>query len=1225
MNKFLHNYWHLIINWFQKQFCKNRNNELSAINFYSLAPTDEVKNGGNYFNALSWALVNRETKNIKNIALTGSYGSGKSSILQSFQKKNSNKKLHFLNISLATFKEEKEIKDKTEGENLQRLIELSILQQLFYREKDQKLPDSRLKKITSFSLIKLLFFAFGCLVLILSFILLIKPTLLSSVFLNIEISKETKIVVHYISLIISIIGAFFIVLKSVRIFHNLKIRKLNINNAEIEISDNINKSVLNHNLEEILYFFEATPYNVVIIEDLDRFQETEIFTKLREINLLINNSKKIDKSVVFIYAIRDEMFSDKDRTKFFDFIIPVIPIINSSNSHEILQKEIKSIAENISDSLIDDISLFIDEMRVLYNIVNEFQIYKQLLSSKLNIDKLLSIVVYKNICPCDFVKLSNYEGDLYNIISKKQEYIKQQSDEIDKEITDHKNEIKRINELKIRDIKELRAAYVLQYVKLLNNIIAFRISSQDYSPADVIADDIFPYLLEDKVHYNYYTPHRNYSQMWNLQAGKTISHKFVDIEKAVNPQYTYEERAQLIEDWNNDKTQELRTKIDKLEKQKNELRTQKVGYLLSSRKLSVETKDNKQKLINLLLKNGYIDEDFLDYISLFHEGSLSKNDHTFLLNVKSQIDTDFNHNLDKVENLIKKIHIDDFKRDYILNYKLVDFILANGKYDKQKDAIFSILKNEIDKSIKFIDGYIDNGGNPQLFIKELYHYRISVFDFMYRASGVIDKKLAQYLKLIIENADISDIKETSIDSFLPVAISDNPNGNYNFFDLISDEARIIDVLKDFDIKFKYDFASQNISESIFDYIYENNHYRITVDLLRIVMQKKGEFNQVDFDTRNYYAINNSNCSNLVKHIEINIKNYVANVYLKLGNNTKEDETWLIKLLNNESLTHKEKTAIIQKTETKVSDLEKIDDIEIDNILLQNSKVASIWKNIIYNFNNTKEDAISEYIVAFLNNSRNAEMLSKSQIPKEPDESIAKKIARAIILNEEINNESYALLLKSVPHYYNNLNFTSLSAEKVKLLIENNKLRLTQENYNRLREDFINLHTTLIEKRKHELSDVIDSLEFDDDDIMKLLKSSILSTKEKLAILVVYDNATIIANAVILGLIGGLVNNTNSNDWDKEILKAIFTNSKIPVEEKLILFNNINHRFEKEGVTEILQSFPEPYSSIAENGKRPLLPDSDTNTNLVGALKNRKYIKDFKPEKNGLRISTFRKD
>ena len=47
---------------------------------------------------------------------------------------------------------------------------------------------------------------------------------------------------------------------------------------------------------------------------------------------MINNSKDINRRVRFIYAIKDDIFTDKDRTKFFDYIIPVVPFINSSNS-----------------------------------------------------------------------------------------------------------------------------------------------------------------------------------------------------------------------------------------------------------------------------------------------------------------------------------------------------------------------------------------------------------------------------------------------------------------------------------------------------------------------------------------------------------------------------------------------------------------------------------------------------------------------------------------------------------------------------------------------------------------------------------------------------------------------------------------------------------------------------------------------------------------------------
>lgn len=359
------------------------------------------------------------------------------------------------------------------------------------------------------------------------------------------------------------------------------------------------------------------------------------------------------------------------------------------------------------------------------------------------------------------------------------------------------------------------------------------------------------------------------------------------------------------------------------------------------------------------------------------------------------------------------------------------------------------------------------------------------------------------------------------------------------------------------------------------------------------------------------------------NVDSNISEYINNVYLKLDTNIQEEEDCLIILLNYEDLSLKEKNAIIQKVETKISKLSEIETQEVEDLLLENSKLQPNWSDIITRFVRN-ENVISESVITFLNNNENAEILSKQQIPKEPDESVTKKISKAIILNEDINNESYTLLLKSVPYYYRDLDFENMSNEKVKLLLENNKLGLSQENYNRLRENFVKLHTALIEKREHELSDNIDNLEFDDDDIIALLKSSILSVKEKHTIIATYDNEAIITNIEILGLISTLVNSNNSNDWDKEILKAIITNSKITIEDKITLFNITNHRFEKNDIMEILQSLPEPYSSIVENGKRPLLPQNAINTGFANVLKIKKYIKDFKPEKGGMRISTFRK-
>ena len=80
---------------------------------------------------------------------------------------------------------------------------------------------------------------------------------------------------------------------------------------------------------------------MVILEDLDRFGSTDIFLKLRELNLLLNESKVVDRKIFFIYAVRDDMFQDADRVKCFDYITTVIPIINRSNAKNQLKEELR--------------------------------------------------------------------------------------------------------------------------------------------------------------------------------------------------------------------------------------------------------------------------------------------------------------------------------------------------------------------------------------------------------------------------------------------------------------------------------------------------------------------------------------------------------------------------------------------------------------------------------------------------------------------------------------------------------------------------------------------------------------------------------------------------------------------------------------------------------------------------------------------------------------------
>ena len=211
---------------------------------------------------------------------------------------------------------------------------------------------------------------------------------------------------------------------------------------KIQSGEEETESVFNKNLDEIMYFFETTGYQTVFFEDLDRLDDPKIFVHLRELNNLLNNDDAIkNKPIVFVYAVRDDIFSKEDRTKFFDFIIPIIPVINATNSGEILLQRLteaknNGIEHDISQGFVLDISPFISDMRILQNIYNEFVVYKKTLrtSQELNLsdEQMLAIIVVKNLYPSDFADLQNEKGVLKKALIDKNDFIAKKKQEIQK-------------------------------------------------------------------------------------------------------------------------------------------------------------------------------------------------------------------------------------------------------------------------------------------------------------------------------------------------------------------------------------------------------------------------------------------------------------------------------------------------------------------------------------------------------------------------------------------------------------------------------------------------------------------------------------------------------------------------------------------------------------------------------------------------------------------------
>ncbi len=403
----------------------NKKNSTGTTPFLHLGPIDNIQISSETEKLLEYA-INENNKDIKNIAITGLYGSGKSSLWKTFHREKEkiiSKKI--IEISLINFSTSNKKHPYTK-KTTETTLEKSIIQQLVYSQSGIELKHKESTKqfllTTLFSSIIFIFLALS--------IPLINDTLFSILKLELEKCTYTNFIYIFFFLLILYSIIFLLIKKTSNCF----ISKICL--MDIEISLESKKSPFKEYLNEIVDFFEKTKCNCVIIEDLDRFNFIEIFTKLRELNIQINNNSAIKDTVKFIYFVKDDILSKYERTKFFDIIIPVIPQLSVNNAANIVKRTLTNLNKkrdltiNLSDAYLLSIQDYLEDFRLTKSVINESFIYKSEILSyyqkieeksnhkiKLSDEKIFSLILYKNLYPRDFAQLQKGEGILYSCLN----------------------------------------------------------------------------------------------------------------------------------------------------------------------------------------------------------------------------------------------------------------------------------------------------------------------------------------------------------------------------------------------------------------------------------------------------------------------------------------------------------------------------------------------------------------------------------------------------------------------------------------------------------------------------------------------------------------------------------------------------------------------------------------------------------------------------------------
>lgn len=1169
-----------------------------------------------YLDALIKAV---NTKDVNNIAITGSYGSGKSTILKTFQKEYKSC-FRFLNVSLASFNK---INDESneDSEKLERLLEISILQQIIYSVNPDKIPDSHFKRIQNIPLGRKVIIAlsitlwFLCLLLFWqnNYIEIVNPK-------NWSIDKNPDWEGIIIS-VISFFGISIIFYKIIELFKNSKISRVSIQ-GEIELNNNEieDKSIFNQYLDEIIYFFQKTEHNILIIEDLDRFENTNIFTKLREINILLNNSNLIKKKVSFIYAISDDFFTDKrERVKFFEYIIPIIPFVNYYNAEEQLKKLIKDsgLEENIfSDDFISDITPFIDDidMRLLVNIFQEFLVYKDIVG-KINPvnEQLFAIITYKNIAPEDFNKLGSRQGKLFSLLNDKDKYVRNFIEEIDKEISEKEkyieNYIERISIEYPKNIEELKIIYLSHIFKEISSY-----ESNDFQEALSDFDDV---ISKENIKYHY----RDY---YSRSEGK-YSFNFSEIEKQVNPNLSYEERKELIQNKQNDEVKRIKDEIQELQRQKKAIKNWSLKEIFKEDVVDINDyiplrTEQEGSIVNRLLRNlitqGYINENYIDYISLFHEGTISQKDKAFEVKVKSREMSEFNYKLEKVEGVVKKIGEKYFERKEIFNFDILDFLLVNQSIYNSKYKLFiKLLCNENETSLRFINEYIAQRENKKNFLTALLKEWPEFCEYIFEKSNYsMNEKYGLFEQILLCVEDIKEFLQIQGKDLIKKMVENDvmylykPENNNPF------ESQAEDLLELLEVKIKKIEKPEDGYKYLYGTICFKNYYKITEANISLILK---EFGRVEnFKEVNYTVISKSTHKPLKDYINSNIQEYIKEVYLKLPDVQQEDEYKFKELLKNKNLDEEIKVQIIEKVETSISELKDLKSLPIKKALLENKKVLPTWENI-EDYYKSCQNSLKEELINFLSNNDVYSALSNKKI-----NTSYKDLESDILVCNDISDEAYHKIIKSFEGVYESLDFKDLSENKVDYLLEAHKFSMSKNNYDTLRKSFPNKHIVLVENYFDSFLEDIDNFELDEEDVLLILNSEGISIEQKLIYIPTIEEEFILRDDTISKKIAELIiSKSHKFDFSYDVIESLCKNTA-KEEDKIKLIILYNKDIDNEEMKELVGGIGQEYEKLFLPKKRPCFQDTEDNEALLKFLYDRKLIRKYKKEKNKIRVLAF---
>lgn len=701
-----------------------------------LTPEYLAEEHGDYVAAIEAALAKDQ---IRNIALSGNYGVGKSSIMREVARRQDNR---IVELSLSTLApiEASQLDNSVpiQATTPTNRIQQEIVKQLLYREYPSRTPGSRFRRIERFRWWR----AMGTSVLLgfvatVIFLLTGWTVKIASVFMpHLDIGVWAHAVIWSAAALITLLVSWLF-------YGKLHIQQFSAGSATVTLNES-SVSYFDQYLDEIVYFFEVSDRDIVLFEDIDRFNDSHIFEALRALNTLLNASPQIKKPIRFIYAIKDSIFDRigleiegrrhskevlttddpaqaeairANRTKFFDLVIPVVPFITHRSARNLALKLLGQVEHQVAPELLDLAMQYVPDMRLLKNVRNEFIVFRDRIFSgdgkQLNLSEteLFAMMLYKSTHLADFetIRLGHSKLDILYKLSR--ELVTENIKRIEGELRVLRQKITRINLAATRSSQ--MGERLLAHVQRTAEASGFRTQNATYSlagaaksPKDLKGAQFWTTFVspdEDLVleYYDHYQ-------------GRTLSFTRDSLVAALGDPLD-------AESWNEADRDALAEQTDERMEDIRFLRSADLGDLVKRTEFLLLYKESKQSfeaiakiiltpgLAYQIVRAGYINRNFTLYTSTFHGERVGPAATNFIIHhvERDLMDQHFELGPEDVDAVVRERGKSALKEPSLYNIAILDHLLA--KHIDAADIMIHSLVGLGERQASFLQAYLTAG------------------------------------------------------------------------------------------------------------------------------------------------------------------------------------------------------------------------------------------------------------------------------------------------------------------------------------------------------------------------------------------------------------------------------------------------------------------------------------------------------------------------------------